>query len=110
MKKLVTQGILILGASGLLLYGQKTPPPDSQPPAGQTMGSDSQMSAKVHKALMEDSSTSSFAHGVKVSAHNGMVTLKGKVNSADEHDAILMKAKKVAGDSNVKDELTVANK
>jgi len=59
---------------------------------------------------MNDSTLSSTAHNVKVTSHGGMVTLRGKVNTNEDKDAIIAKAKEVAGSTNVKDELTVSAK
>ena len=115
MKHLIAKSVLALGASGLLVLAQSASPqtprtvPD-QPGQSQTSNSDSQMASKVRSALMNDQTVGTTAHNVHVTAKNGMVTLKGKVNSEPERDAIVSKAKEVAGDSNVKDEITVAKK
>jgi osmotically-inducible protein OsmY len=123
MKHIITKSVLALGASGVMLLAQSTPPqspqqrtprssdPSSQTtPSGQTgsQASDSQMAAKVRQALMDDQTVGTTAHNVRVTSHNGMITLKGKVNSEQEKDAIVSKAKQVAGDSNIKDDITVA--
>src|SRR5579885_1169571 len=120
MKNLISKSVLALGASGIMLMAQSTTPqnpqqrtprstePSSQTtPSGSHTSSDSQMAAKVRQALMDDQAIGTTAHNVHVSSHNGMVTLKGKVNSESEKDAIISKAKQVAGDSNIKDEITV---
>lgn len=106
--------LCILGVSGLLL-AQATPPtvpPQSskdtmkdQSPAG-----DSNLASKVRKALTDDPTLAPTAQNVKVSSHAGMITLRGKVNTPDEKDAVVAKAKEVAGSTNVKDELTVSSK
>ncbi len=110
MKKIVC----ILGVSGLLLAAQTTPPTmprqtpqskDTSSPAG-----DTELASKVRKAITDDPTLASTAHNIKVVSHAGTVTLRGKVNSNDEKDAILSKAKEVAGSTNVKDELTVSAK
>jgi hyperosmotically inducible protein len=105
--------ICILGVSALTLAAQTTPPTmprqdttkDQSSPAG-----DSQLSSKVRKAIMDDSSLATAAHNVKVTSHGGMVTLHGKVASTEEKDSMVAKAKEVAGATNVKDELTVSAK
>jgi len=114
--KLITKSILTLCASGIMLMAQSPTPqqktPRSTEPSTQTgsQTSDSQMAAKVRQALMDDQSVGTTAHNVRVTSHNGTVTLKGKVNSEQEKDAIMTKAKEVAGDSNIKDEITVSKK
>lgn len=108
MKHFVTKSILALSASGMLLVAQ-SPPSSQDPPSSQaTPGSDTQMAAKVRQAIMQDPTAGTAAHNVKVSSHNGMVTLRGRVTSEEEKDAIVAKAKQVAGDANVKDDITVA--
>jgi osmotically-inducible protein OsmY len=109
MKRMITSSILALGASGMMLLAQSQPPssqPPKKTPTSQT--TDTQMATKVRQAIMQDQTLGSAAHNVKVTSQNGMVVLRGKVSTADEKDAILAKAKQVAGDTNVKDELTVA--
>jgi len=106
MRKLVLQSVLAIGASGVMLFAQSTPP--AQPPAAQgTMSTDSDLTSKVRQGLMDDTVVGTSAHKIRVSTRNGMVTLRGKVDSAREKDAAVAKAKQIAGDSNVTDEITV---
>ena len=110
MKHLMTKTILVLGASGMMLLAQNPPPASTDPQAtqGTRASNDSQMATKVHQAIMDDQTLGTAAHSVKVTAKNGTVTLHGKVATEQEKDAIETKAKQVAGDSNVKDEITVS--
>ena len=106
MRKLVLPSVLAIGASGVMLFAQSTPP--AQPPAAQgDMSTDSVLTSKVREGLMDDSVVGAAAHNIRVSTRNGMVTLRGKVNSASEKEAAVAKAKQIAGDSNVTDEITV---
>jgi hyperosmotically inducible protein len=109
MKKLMIQSLMMLGTVGFVA-AQDPPTPPSQPPPTQSQAgmSDSQLTTNVRQALMNDSTTQSMAHNVRVTTRNGTVTLKGKIDNATDHDAIVAKAKSIAGDSNVKDELTVS--
>ncbi len=66
------------------------------------------MAAKVRQALTTDQNIGTAAQNVRVTSHNGMVTLKGKVSSEQEKDAIVSKARQVAGEGNVKDDITVS--
>src|SRR3982074_1262777 len=59
--------------------------------------SDRELAQKVRKAITSDKTLSTYAHNVKVIAHDGMVTLKGPVRSAEEKSAIEAKAVEVAG-------------
>lgn len=69
---------------------------------------DRMTSKKVRQALMADKSLSTYAHNVKIITQNGVVTLKGPVNSAEEKQAIASKAAEVAGSPDkVSNQLTV---
>ncbi len=72
--------------------------------------SDRETTRQIRKALVADKTLSTYAHNVKVISQNGTVTLKGPVRSEDEKKSVEAKAAEVAGESNVKDELTVAAK
>jgi osmotically-inducible protein OsmY len=71
----------------------------SQPTADQQPNSttDREVTHQIRKSIMKDKSLSSDAHNVKVISQNGMVTLKGPVDSADEKKAVESKAAEVAG-------------
>jgi len=70
--------------------------------------SDTELTKRIRKTIVEDKSLSTYAHNVKVVTRGGQVTLKGPVRSEQEKAAILQKTKEVAGDSNIKDEITIA--
>jgi osmotically-inducible protein OsmY len=101
------KSILALGICTAVVSAQTSQPPATQ---GTQAMSDTQMAAKVRSAITTDSTTGPASHNVHISAHNGTVTLHGKVTSETNKDAILAKARQVAGDSNVKDEITVSKK
>ena len=105
MKHLIISSCVVLGMSATGALAQKDSP--NQPSQTQP-GNDTQITAKVRQAITQDQTTGTAAQNVRVTSHNGMVTLKGKVSSAQEKDAIVAKAKEVAGDANVKDEISVA--
>jgi osmotically-inducible protein OsmY len=69
---------------------------------------DRETTKKVRSALMDDKSLSTYAHNIKIITTDGMVTLKGPVRSEEEKSAIEAKARQIAGDSNVTNNLTVA--
>jgi hyperosmotically inducible protein len=112
--------LLLVGSSTTAL-AQETPQTKQQTP--QTRGepqtapnetkatqtkADRDMTAKVRKAIMDDKTLSSAAHKVSVRTRDGKVTLSGKVNSEEEKENVVAKAKDIAGASNVMDKLTVA--
>jgi hyperosmotically inducible protein len=69
---------------------------------------DRETTRKIRSALTDDKSLSTYAHNIKIISTDGMVTLKGPVRSEDEKSAIEAKAKEIAGDSNVRNKLTIA--
>jgi osmotically-inducible protein OsmY len=108
MRKLILQSILAFGACGAFLFAQGAP---EQVAAGQSAAStDSEMTSKLRQVLMNDSSIGNAAQHLRVNTKNGVVTLRGKVDSSAEKDEAMTQAKQIAGDANVKDEITVAKK
>ena len=61
---------------------------------------------KIRKALVEDASLSTNAKNIKVITVNGTVTLRGPVDSAEERNKIVTKAKPIAG-GQLKNELEI---
>src|SRR5262245_8007952 len=57
---------------------------------------DRDLAAQIRKSLVKDKSLSINAHNVKVIAQNGMVTLKGPVDSEQEKQAVEEKATQIA--------------
>jgi hyperosmotically inducible protein len=71
--------------------------------------SDRELMRQIRQEVMKDKSLSTYGHNVKIISQHGKVTLRGPVHSDDEKKTIEQYAQKVAGDSNVTDELTVKN-
>jgi osmotically-inducible protein OsmY len=80
-----------------------------QPTADQAKNnaSDRDIMQNIRKAIVGDSSLSTYAHNVKIIAKHGKVTLKGPVRSEEEKKTIESKAAEVAGAGNITNELTV---
>jgi hyperosmotically inducible periplasmic protein len=68
---------------------------------------DVELTRKIRQSLTQDKSLSTYAHNVKIITRNGVVELKGPVRSQSEKDAVEAKATEIAGNSKVKNELTV---
>lgn len=68
---------------------------------------DLKITQQIRQAVMADGSLSFTAKNVKIITQNGKVTLRGPVNSAQERDAIDAAARKVAGASQVDNQLEV---
>jgi hyperosmotically inducible protein len=73
-------------------------------------GSDVDTTAKIRKAIVDDSTLSTYARNVKIITAKGKVTLKGPVRSDAEKTSIEAKARAVAGDANVTSQITIAPK
>jgi hyperosmotically inducible periplasmic protein len=72
--------------------------------------SDREITRQIRRAIVQDKSLSTYAHNVKVISRNGMVTLKGPVRSDEDKQAIEAKAKQIAGEGKVGDQLEVQPK
>jgi hyperosmotically inducible protein len=64
----------------------------------------------IRKAVVADKALSTNAHNVKIITTNGVVTLRGPVNSPEEKETIAMKAKRVAGVKSVDNKLEIASR
>jgi hyperosmotically inducible protein len=84
----------------------------SEPTADQQKNakSDREMTRKIRQALIQDKSLSTYGHNVKIITQNGMVTLKGPVQSEDEKKAVETKVTEIAGENNVTSNLDVKPK
>ncbi len=70
-------------------------------------GSDLKITQQIRQAVMADSSLSFTAKNVKIITAKGKVTLRGPVKNDQERSAIEASARKVAGDTNVDDQIEV---
>ena len=59
--------------------------------------SDRMLTKNIRRSIMADKSLSTNAHNIKIISQNGIVTVKGPVNSDDEKRAVIAKAVAVAG-------------
>jgi hyperosmotically inducible protein len=69
--------------------------------------SDRELTQKIRKALVSDTSYSTSAKNVKIITTGGRVTLRGPVKSPEEKTGVAAIAKSVAGDANVDDQLEI---
>jgi hyperosmotically inducible protein len=79
-----------------------TPMDQSNDPA------DLELTQKIRKAVVADDGLSTNAQNVKIIAAEGVVTLRGPVNSADEKAKVEATAERIAGAKNVRSQLEVA--
>jgi hyperosmotically inducible protein len=115
-----------LATAGTLAAQQPAPAPaapdnskvnarDSKPPQKtaedqSNKASDVETTQKIRKAIIDDSTLSTYARNVKIITAKGKVTLKGPVRSDAEKAAIELKAREVAGEANVTNQITIAPK
>ena len=71
---------------------------------------DTDMTKRIRQSINADKGLSTYAHNIKVVTKDGMVTLRGPVNSAEEKEALAAKATEIAGANNVKNQLEVKMK
>jgi len=72
--------------------------------------SDRDTSRQIRKSILQDKSLSTYAHNVKIITKDGLVTLRGPVRSTKEKLAVEARAKEIAGEDKVTDDLKVAGK
>jgi osmotically-inducible protein OsmY len=69
--------------------------------------SDRLTTQKIRKAIIADKTLSTYAHNVKIITADGLVTLKGPVQSEDERQKIVSDAAGVVSADKITNELTV---
>ena len=68
---------------------------------------DRETTAKVRKEILGDKSLSTYGHNVKVITVNGVVTLKGPVQSEDEKEKVAALTANVVSGDKITNELTI---
>lgn len=68
---------------------------------------DIELTQRIRKVVVSDDALSMNAHNVKIISANGVVTLRGPVNSPEEKARIEAAASQAAGAGNVRNELEV---
>lgn len=68
---------------------------------------DISLARRIRRSVIADKSLSTYAHNLKIVAVNGAVTLNGVVRDDREKKVIETKARSIAGEGNVTDDLTV---
>ena len=71
---------------------------------------DRQLAQQIRRALVKDKSLSTNAHNIKVIVQNGVVTLKGPVNSDSEKQAVETKAAQIVGSDKVTSQIEIRSK
>lgn len=69
--------------------------------------SDMDVTRRIRQFIMKEANFSTYAQNVKIITVDGKVTLKGPVRTEQELSVIMKHARKVAGATNVKNEMAV---
>lgn len=93
-----------LGATQLQDRSQSATTADSQ---ARSSARDVEITRMIRRDLTKDDSLSIYAKNVKVITHQGEVILRGPVKTENEENKIVAKAKQIAGETNVQNELEV---
>jgi hyperosmotically inducible periplasmic protein len=84
---------------------------DSVTPGDQSnKKADLNLTQRIRKAIMADKSLSTNAKNVKIITANGIVTLRGPVNTPQEKATIEARAQNIAGANNVDSQLEVVRR
>lgn len=117
--------VLILGLTVILTSCQNNPPSpkadntevnvrdreDTLTPADQSeKDSDRRITQKIRQIIIEDSALSQNGKNIKIITIDGVVTLRGPVNNAQEKNNIVNKAKNTPGVTDVNDQIDVLKK
>jgi osmotically-inducible protein OsmY len=76
----------------------------------QTSAADREVVQRIRQALVSDDSLSTGAKNVTIDSKDDAVTLRGSVASEQERATVAAKARQVAGDRKVENELVVASR
>lgn len=68
---------------------------------------DRDLTQKIHQSILDDNSLSTNAKNVKIITMNGVVTLRGPVDSEKEKSEVGKKAKEIPGVKNVDNQLEI---
>ena len=71
---------------------------------------DREVVQRIRQALVADAALSTAAKNVTIDSDDDTVTLKGQVANEQERAAVAAKAKQIAGDREVENELVVASR
>jgi osmotically-inducible protein OsmY len=71
---------------------------------------DLNLTQQIRKAVIADKSLSTNAKNVKIITANGIVTLRGPVNTPQEKATIEAKAQSIAGANNVESQLEIVRR
>jgi len=103
---LLSLTVAVVDSQAATQAASPAPPAQSQAqPAPATP--DSQLAAKIHKAISDDKAVAGYAQTIKIIVSDGLVSLKGTVRSETDKKALGAKADAIAGEKNVMNNLVI---
>ncbi len=118
MRTVVVGGLLSLTVAVVdtqassVITAQQAQPAQAQPeqaqPAQAAPTPDTEMAAKIRKAIADDVALAAYAPTLKIVVSDGLVSLKGSVKTEADKKAIGAKADAIAGEKNVMNNLMLA--
>ena len=103
-RAVITGGLLSLAVATADTYAAPVAAIQEQPAQATP---DSELAAKIRKAIEEDKALASYVPTLKIIVSDGLVSLKGSVKSDADKKAIGAKADAIAGEKNVMNNLQV---
>ena len=104
-RAVITGGLLSLAVGTADVYAAPQAATQAQQPSQATP--DSELAAKIRKAIEDDASLAAYVPTIKIIVSDGLVSLKGSVKSDADKKAIGAKADAIAGEKNVMNNLVI---
>jgi osmotically-inducible protein OsmY len=104
-RAVITGGLLSLAVATTDTYAAPVAAIQEQP--AQAATPDSELAAKIRKAIEDDKALAAYVPTLKIIVSDGLVSLKGSVKSDADKKAIGAKADAIAGEKNVMNNLQV---
>ena len=104
-RAVITGGLLSLAVGTADVYA--APQAATQAQQFSQATPDSELAAKIRKAIEDDASLAAYVPTIKIIVSDGLVSLKGSVKSDADKKAIGAKADAIAGEKNVMNNLQV---
>ena len=106
-RAVITGGLLSLAVATADTYAAPRAAIQAQQPTQATP--DSELAAKIRKAIGDDKALAGYVPTLKIIVSDGLVSLKGAVKSEADKKAIGQKVDEIAGAKNVMNNLFVSN-
>jgi len=109
-RAVIAGSLLTLTAAVVETQAAQAPaqPAQAQAPAQPAPATpDTELAAKIHKAIADDKAIAGYEKTIKIIVSDGLVSLKGSARSEADKKAIGAKADAIAGEKNVMNNLVI---